>query len=424
MTDGENLEYKIKINPDTKEIDDLEKRLEEFEKSGKEVRARLNVGEGGGGAGDKLSTNLDTFISKLSKLVDKIGKKDEDKKQEEQKKESSTEDFQKMLAKQISLMPSALSSTKNFLGFAGSAVGSLAGPVGTVIGGIVGDLVGKGLDKAQQGFMDVLHENLKLRVLSEQTGKTTDALYRLKTQADLVGFSLEGIIKTNASLADEIVGGLSIEKAQLLMSSGINVKDLYEKNGGDIEKINQTIFSKVDQALQEYPAAIRAAQLRRFGFSDEEQTARRHMFESGVLDKTREVMDFATTGGKVPITPAYEVQAQATRFLGAQAEIEGALRSLFSTQQYAMKVSSSLVEIQAGVVNMVNKTLNQGETYSKEAYDLFKLPETKLKQTDRGYIDPTRMSGYAAGMVDMYTHGTEQRYRLQGEAQNKVATPR
>lgn len=370
MSADDTAEYKIKITPDTTAIDDLEKKLAEYAKNGAEVRAKLGIGAeapagavGASATNERFGVTLDSFVSKLSKLIDKIdkteSKKEETEKQEDSGKGSDTQD---KIARQIARLYSASSSVSGTLGVAGAAVGSLAGPIGSVVGGVVGDLVGKSLNKAEQGFFDVLRENLNLRVLSEQTGRTTEALYNLKTQAELVGYSLEGLSRTNSSLADELVGGVSPEKAQLLLSAGIDLKELYDQNNGDLQKINQIIFEKVDKALGQYSAPIRAAQLRRFGFSDEEQTARRHLNEPGVLQETRRVVDVATLGGSLPITPANKIQQQATSFLGAQAELEGALRALFSAGNYAMNVSSKLVSIQADVINVIAKTLNPGDT--------------------------------------------------------------
>lgn len=418
--DKETAEYKIKLTPDTKEIDELEKKLDNYEKQGKDVKARLNLGPDAPAGADRVGSTLDTFVNKLSRLVDKNQRREDEKKDEAQKIETTSLDLQKQIAGYISKIPTALSSPKNFLGIVGGALGSFAGPIGTVVGGIVGDLVGKGIDKSLQGFMDVLHENLKLRVFSEQTGKTTEALYKLKTQADLVGYSLEGIIRTNASLADEIVGGTSIEKSQLLMSAGVDLKDLYGRHGGNIERINQEIFNKVDAALQDLPASLRAAQLRRFGFSDEEQTARRHMFEPGVLQETRKVMDFATAGGKVPITPAYAVQAQATQFLGAQAELEGALRALFSTKDFAMKVSSTYVELQAQTVNFVNQALNSNQA-------ALSIPQTYEKAQKTITTFTPEISSPASAMYLKGAKEFQQQMQSNMErnrATNKVATPR
>jgi hypothetical protein len=207
-------------------------------------------------------------------------------------------------------------------------------------------------NKISDAFVSQVNENMHLRQLSQQTGLTTEAVYKLGAAATLSGTSLEAIADSNQRLSDELIGGISDKKAQLLMALNINPREALLQTGGDIGKLNQLIFERMDKATKGAPAYIRSSIESLGGFNPEEQTARRYLYTNGVQNRAQQVLDKATHGGKVPFQTGSNLQDEILKVIGAKLDIAAAIRAALTASGAAAAIAVETMTLKAGVVNL------------------------------------------------------------------------
>lgn len=361
----EDFGIAIEVDVDSSQIERVKKEIKELEKSAQSIKSKVGIDSSKisttstiGSTGAALQNDQLERIAQLLESIDKSSKKGSKDKgffDSEGKKDNSK--LVNLIDGLFNKFPSTLSSGQQLGGFLGATVGSLGGPIGSAVGGIVGQAVSKSASFISDKYESILDENFHFRQISEQTGKTAEELYKLKTQAALVGGSFEQLVASNQSLADEFVSGLSTDKAQLLLAAGIDISRLYQKTGGNLDKINQEIFSKLDESLSGVNPLIKSAQLRKFGFSTEEQTVRRHIGDEGVEQRAEKTLQFATQGGQNPILRK-DFQSQVNEFFGAKADLEASIRNLFSQPNFITKAISGVVDFKAQTVNLFANVVN------------------------------------------------------------------
>ena len=352
----EDFGIAIEVDVDSSQIERVKKEIKELEKSAQSIKSKVGIDSSKisttstiGSTGAALQNDQLERIAQLLESIDKSSKKGSKDKgffDSEGKKDNSK--LVNLIDGLFNKFPSTLSSGQQLGGFLGATVASLGGPIGSAVGGIVGQAVSKSASFISDKYESILDENFHFRQISEQTGKTAEELYKLKTQAALVGGSFEQLVASNQSLADEFVSGLSTDKAQLLLAAGIDISRLYQKTGGNLDKINQEIFSKLDESLSGVNPLIKSAQL--------PPDARG---PAGVQPAARaeKTLQFATQGGQNPILRK-DFQSQVNEFFGAKADLEASIRNLFSQPNFITKAISGVVDFKAQTVNLFANVVN------------------------------------------------------------------
>lgn len=250
-------------------------------------------------------------------------------------------------------------------GAIGGIAGSFGGPAGVLggayIGSAIGGLVQKVFSKVDEklsavaeAFDTKLEQDSHLRQLAYQTGKTREELYKLQQQATLAGTTLETIVESGQNLSDELIGGIDEKKAQIFMALGINPRDLVEQAKGDPQRAQQLIYERATAAFsQNSPASYRTSALKLLGFSEEEQDARRRIYNPEFKAKGESIFQTATKGGQTPFSTNDQLNDQILKFRGGQLDLAASIRSLVSANNLAENLSTKLLEVKSEAVKVI-----------------------------------------------------------------------
>lgn len=403
-SDNDELSLKINIEPDAAKLEELlssvkkeklglnveidEKRLKELREEFNQLQAKaketreklkLNVSSdsssssdvnpkvGGGGYSSELIDILTKSEKTLSEML-KIQKKEYQKESlvtESEKEEEKKEEVQGYKRGIIPFVEDlAHSDIKTFIGGAvGGGIGALVGkplagaqlgiPAASIAASIL-ESINSLLQGAAKIFDERLSEDLHFSQLSQQTGKSVDSLYRLSQQAHLATTSLQEIVNTNQKWADELMTGISQDKAQLLMALNINPEQVLAEKGGDYEKFTQEIFERTEKATQYMNPYQRTSILQREGFSPQEQYAREKLYRKDTQQATNEVVKAATAGGKIPLQNPDQIYKQNLGFNTEKLKIAASERALATTNA-AEKAAIGVMRLEAETVNITTK---------------------------------------------------------------------
>lgn len=255
-------------------------------------------------------------------------------------------------------------------GAAGGILGLLGGPavaavtaeIGATVGGLAQKVFGEAGDKILQlsdAFGNRLEEDEHLRQLSYQSGQSVEALYKLQQQAKLSGTSLEDLVETNQQTANELIGGISDQKAQLLMALRINPMDLLRQSGGDIGKFNQELYNRATKSLSGASAYQRTAVLELLGFPAEQQDARRRLNSPEFKNRAQAITNTATNGGKTPFASNEQLNSEILAYRGAKLDFQASIRELLTHGGIAGRISAQMVKLQSDTVEVLRKILDK-----------------------------------------------------------------
>jgi uncharacterized membrane protein len=285
-------------------------------------------------------------------------------------------------------------------GTIGGVLGLLVGSplIGAKIGAAFGELFSKVANKVSGNLEKVvpyldnrISEDMHFRQLNYQTGMSVEKLYKLQKQAELAGTSLDTIIDSNQRFADELLGGLSQEKTQILMALNIDPRDLLLKSGGNLAATNQKVYESVNKAYKGQDPMIRTAMLRRLGYGDEEADSRRFIYQKDVKERAEKVYNVATKGGQNPFHTGAQLQSEILDFKGAQLEMGAAIRNAVTSGDIAKNIATNLMDVKAEIVNLIVQGANlavKGGTFIKEEIDKHGLKAIETRKMNT----PTTMS--------------------------------
>lgn len=378
---SQNTENELVIEIDTKvdftELDLLKKKLTELKEAG-EVRAGKLAASGfgpltkGQDSSSAQSTRKDEEVISLLKDLKVNSQEFIDVTKKEWGVANNTTKKSDSDRKQKDFpFPFAQNPLSSAGSAAGGAIGGIAGLaigsplIGAQIGSMIGDLFSKVVGTVKAKVEELvpmldnrISEDMHFRQLNYQTGMSVDKLYKLQKQAELAGTSLDTIIDSNQRFADELMGGLSQEKTQLLMALNVDPRDLLLKSGGNLANTNQKVYEAVNKAYKGQDPAIRTSMLRRLGYGDEEADARRFIYQKDVKQRAEKVYDVATNGGKNPFHTGQQLQSEILNFKGSQMDLGAAVRSALTTNNIAQNLSTKLMDVKAEVVKLVVQGAN------------------------------------------------------------------
>lgn len=375
--DLDELVLKVGVQVDAEQLKKLRAEIDEMQKKSKSSAQKLGLStsespmqgptkEGGlTGYGDEILDVLSNSQKTLLKMLD-IMKTDNTRKTrttDEDEKESKDKG-------PIPFMNNVMDSNAGSLagGAIGGVVGTIAGgntlagaQIGSAIGGLMQKMFGVAKEKVEavaEMFDKQVTENMHFRQLSEQTGMTVTNLYKLQQQALFAGTTLEKVADSNQRFVSDMMGGISPERAQLLMALNINPSDLLFKAGGDPAKANQMLFKAVNEATKGQPAYQRSYFLSMAGYDPEMQTARRHMYSKAYSDRAQKITDEATNNGKNPIPTGAALDTQILLEKGMIADFQASIRKALTAGNLAQNLSVELMHIKAETVNLIADTIN------------------------------------------------------------------
>lgn len=244
-------------------------------------------------------------------------------------------------------------------GFGGGAAGGAQ--QGAAYGGLIYKILGSLKDVFEgvsKKFESQLNENLQFDIIRRQTGMTSEQIYKLGQQAKIAGSSLQEIIDSNQSLANELIGGISPEKAQLTMALNIDPQELLIKSNGDVAKLKQMWFERTQKALEGANPAFKTAYLNIAGFSAEEANARNYLYRPENKKAAQALLNQATLNNKVPFRNPEENFQDRTQYYAAQQKAAAAARAGLTAGGVAKGVAIDTMEVEAGIVNIGATTVN------------------------------------------------------------------
>lgn len=249
----EELLIKVRMNLDDKEVEEAKKRLENLQLRGQNVQRRLN-GEPSKKA-DPSSSALKLFENTSKHLQSGL------------KAESYLKLLVGLTAQLLSTSKkkktdspakkdgdSSVNQDENIL-TKGASASSVIPIVGAVAAGIAVAVIAV-MESLQTKMGDKLNKEMGLSKLSFQTGKTTDSLYRLSNQFELAGGSLQEVIGAGKALQQELLFGMSDQKAMMAMALGINPVQLMKQAKNDPMKAIEMLNAKISQKTQGMPASM------------------------------------------------------------------------------------------------------------------------------------------------------------------------
>ena len=250
----EELLIKVRMELDNKDVDDAKKRLENLQSKGQGVQRRLNGAVHGGGDSSsgltpvqlmervtkqlQPSLKSESYLKALVNLTTQLLSTSKKKKGDLNSK--STE--------------STVNQDENILTKGASAT-SVIPIIGAVTAGIAAAVIAV-MESLQTKMSDKLNREIGLSKLSFQTGKTTDSLYRLSNQFELAGGSLKEVIGAGKALQQELLFGMSDQKAMMAMALGVNPIQLMKQSKNDPMKAIEMLNSKISQKTQGMPASM------------------------------------------------------------------------------------------------------------------------------------------------------------------------
>jgi hypothetical protein len=371
MADIEELVLKVGVEVDSEQLKRLQKEIEKIKTQALKNSVNLGLNTSNSSTSFSGSSNITGNAGNIAGLLSLSEKhllemlnilKDSNNRQKRNPEKGSGSNSNGPIPFVNDLMNSNAGTLIG--GGAGAALGSLGGPAGTVFGAQLGATIGtiaeKVFDTAHEKMIAVaglfekrLTEDLHFRQLSYQTGILREDLALLDKQAKLSGTSLQSLVDSNQSLADELMGGLSAEKTQLLMALNINPRQLLLESGGDFGKINQMIYQRATKALQGANPYQRTHYLKELGFSEDMQNSRRFLYNEDVVNRSKEIVNRETNNGKTPYVTGAALQKENLDYFGGKLDVQAGIRAALTTAGLAGKLSTELMQVQAKVVNII-----------------------------------------------------------------------
>lgn len=236
--------------------------------------------------------------------------------------------------------------------FGNAALGAeLGGPILAMVTGVF-DMLKNSFTGVTEVFQKRLEEDIHFDKLGMATGKTREDLALLSEQARLSAYSLDALVQSNQSFADEMITGISPQKAQLMMALGINPNALMFQAGGDPAQAKQLMFEQIIKSMKGQPAAKVSQILRLQGFGIDEQYARSMMNDKDVRERAKGIVSKATLNGTQPFLTHSKLREQNLSFTGYAAEAAASKRAA-ATSKAAEIAAMKTMEVTAGIMNVI-----------------------------------------------------------------------
>lgn len=377
MAEIDELIFKVGVKVDDDQLKRLREEIKRLQEDGSKNAINLGINAGHTGSTSAFSSSqsniLDSYSDEIAAslvlsekhLNDMLSILKDDKTRKTRKTDAESEGRNKNLEGPIPFVNNVMNSNVGSL--AGGAVGAVGGAIaggnviagaqiGSAIGGLVQKFFGIAKEKIEavsKLFDQRLTEDIHFRQLSQQTGMLPEQLYKLGVQAKLAGTSLEEVVSSNQRLSDELIGGIDDKKAQLLMALNINPREALLSSGGNVAKLNQTIFERASKATSNLPAAFRTSALNLLGYSPEEQTSRRYLYRKDVSNRAQQSLNIATNNGKTPFETGDKLEKTILDFMGAEQDFLASIRSALTTGNIAQTLSTGLMQVKAETVQLI-----------------------------------------------------------------------
>ncbi len=395
--DLDELVLKVGVQVDAEQLKKLREEIKKMQDEAAKTAAGLGIKAGsssssGGSPGTgSFSNEILNVLRKsnddLKSIVSLLKKQAKDKPPKIPK--LTTEEKKEKLDKKKGFAPfvqdiSKMNKTQIVGGGVGGGIGAMLGNAGlgaeigsAVLGATVGvfDMLKSTFEGVTAVFQKRLEEDIHFDKLSMATGKTREELALLSEQARLSAYSLDALVQSNLNFADEMITGISPQKAQIMMALGINPNALNFQAGGDPAKVKQMMFEQILEKMKGQPVAKISQIMRLEGFNIDEQYARSMMNDKDVKDRAHGIVNKATLNGTQPFLAHKKLREQNLSFTGYAAELAASKRAA-ATTKVAEEMAMKTMEVKAGIMNVVAKGAVNISTLGQTIEDLF-TPKTK-----------------------------------------------
>ena len=392
----EELLIKVRMSLDNKDVDEAKKRLENLQVKGQNVQRRLT------GAPSK---NLPAAISPM-KVFENTSK--------HLQSGLKAESYLKLLVSLTSQLltttkkkkyeidgkkggESAVNQDENIL-TKGASASSVIPVIGAVAAGVAVAVIAV-MESLQTKMGDKLNKEMGLSKLSFQTGKTTDSLYRLSNQFELAGGSLQEVIGAGKALQQELLFGMSDQKAMMAMALGINPVQLMRQAKNDPMKAIEMLNSKISQKTQGMPASMVSTIKEGMGIPTDTQFALSNKNKANVISGAAAI---SSDRGSLNND---SIQMQFVEFNTAVKRMTASMDKMLSTQAITQSVlgyvnmKANAVTLVASSVAGLSDFVMKGSTPSISQNNSVSSP--KIGNTDAGALGKasnylgSKISGFA-----------------------------
>jgi len=357
MTIAEDLVVKIQVEVDDKSYEAFKKNLKEtahnplfFSPTAKESGISNSTREPPTNYSETATSNIDPtkkFTVSGDKATELLEKLLEVEKKEKESLESLADDAEKASVKNSSQggggdgFLSAVSS-KNWIAIAKMAFGGLK----------------KAADKISQELVEKTNRELGIASTSFEMGLTPDEIAKIGFAAKNVGLSLEQVVKSASSFAEEIQNGLPVEKAGIFSAAGINPVQLIRsaQSPEDIIKVQSKIWSDVFKSIKESGvSSIVASQ--KASYLTNIPSGQGLAYQNLFSDKNKGlVADISKTRGEIGTTD--KLLSNFQEVTASQQKLNAAMDRLLSVKDVAKTITMEYANIKTTSVTLIADTLD------------------------------------------------------------------
>lgn len=353
-SDIEELIIKVGIDVDTKGLEEIRAKIKEIQERTKNnsINLGLNTSTTSSSSPEK---NAGKYLKEISEST-----KDLDKREIRKDRDKSKDIFPFVNEiKKLGIGGTIGAGVGGVIGAGSGSSFKIGAQVGSAAVSIVEEIVKtiyNATMKVEQLLSKKISEDLHFRELSIQSGVATNELYKLGAASRMVGMSQDKIIESNQRLSDELLGGISDQKAQLYQALGIDISAFMAQSNGDIGKLNTMIFNAINEKTKGQPAYLRQSFFSMAGYDINERAGRTLMQDPRIQKKAQELEDIATNKGKNII--GKDIANDAVNIKGGELVLEAQIRAALSNTDTATYLSTMMLDVQKDILSSVIKVLD------------------------------------------------------------------
>lgn len=374
----EELLIKVRMELDNKDVDDAKKRLENLQVKGQNTQRKLNGAVQGGKESNVGMTTMQLFEKTTKQLQSGL----------------KAESYLKAL---VSLTTQLLSTSKKKKGdlnskstesnvnqdenilSKGASATSVIPMIGAVTAGIAVAVIAV-MESLQTKLGDKLNREMGLSKLSFQTGKATDSLYKLSNQFELAGGSLKEVVGAGKALQQELLFGMSDQKAMMAMALGINPVQLMKQAKNDPMKAIEMLNAKIGQKTQGMPASMVSTIKEGMGIPLDTQFALSNKNKANVVGGANAI---SSDRGSLSND---SIQSQFVEFNTAVKRMTASMDKMLSTQAVTQSVLG-YVNMKANAVTLVASSVSGLSDFIMRG-----VSNSPSNQSNQGRAEPIRNS--------------------------------
>jgi hypothetical protein len=330
----DELLVNVKLDVNDKEYEKLKKKVDVLKEEGAKVKSQVS----GTSTSDRSPRDVVKLLQRsekhLSDIVNLLKKS---------KGEITPEDN--------------IEDTSETLAVAGGAsLGGVGAAIGLALSGVAAGIVTL-MESLQRKLTDKFERELDLQKLSQQTGKSVEQLYKLSAQAQLAGTTLGEIVSAGKNLQQELLFGMSEQKAMMLMALGINPIEIQKRSNFDPVKMVTDINKQIESRTGNVPAGLVTAIKSALGVPEGIQYGVSHLRDRDVVANAQRISE---TRGNIGSDEWRQNFVEfKTALLKTQAAIDKALSTTLVTQAVLkyMDVKAQAVTIVAGSIAGISESL-------------------------------------------------------------------